>query len=159
LGIWDCCKHHIWVIKQFPTFSGSSNAEALPASDLKAEGGEAQLERLHKQLAVLQNQIGFKELRKAPDAEVAPLRDQLTRVQSRINEIEGLILSQELVIPVGEDKYKTYVSSNNNGYARGGQLAPLSDLTKQDNSLDFGGNYRGRWHASKDYLHGDGDGA
>jgi len=33
----------------------------------------------------------------------------------------------------------------------------LPDLEKRDKKLDFGGNYAGKWHASKDYLDGDGD--
>jgi transcription elongation GreA/GreB family factor len=67
--------------------------EAPPVPPLQAESSEAQLERLHQLLAALQNQIGFKELRKEPDAEVALLRDQLTRVESRINEIEARIFN------------------------------------------------------------------
>ncbi|NTW30221.1 MAG: hypothetical protein HGA33_03010 [Candidatus Moranbacteria bacterium] len=42
-------------------------------------------------------------------------------------------------------------------YSENNHTQPVPDLEKRDKKLDFGGNYAGKWHASKDYLDGDGD--
>ena len=104
------------------------------------------LESLYARRLGLQNLIEFKSQKGASEEEIDALQKSLISVEVKIASGNYLPAREKVIIPLFDDAHYST-----------GRVEPIPDLDTRERKIDFGGNYKGKYGASKDILYGDGD--